>query len=71
MSKVTWPTRISHVASILKDEKPWLKHARLDHVSKKKKKGKRNSYDGQHKDKGAADGDRTSIARPWVVVHRM
>ena len=31
---------------------------------KKKKKGKRNSYDGQHKDKGAADGDRTSIARP-------
>ena len=31
---------------------------------KKKEKGKRNSYDGQHKDKGTANGDRTSIARP-------
>ena len=37
----------------------------------KKKKGKRNSYDGQHKDKGTANGDRTSIARPWVAVYRM
>ena len=59
--------------SVLKDKKPWLKHARLDHVSKKKKKEKEkgDSYDGQHKDKGAADGERPSMARPWVAIHRM
>ena len=38
---------------------------------KKKKKEKRDSYDGQHKDKGAADGERPSMARPWVAIHRM
>ena len=31
---------------------------------KKKEKEKGDSYDGQHKDKGAADGERPSMARP-------
>ena len=58
--KTTWPAWKDHVASFLKDETPWLKHTKLDHVSKKKKrerKVKGHSDDVQHKGNGTVDGE--------------
>ena len=46
------------MASFLKDEMPWFKHAKLDHMSKKEKKKKKgHSDDVRHKGKRVADGE--------------
>ena len=58
------------MASFLKDEMPWFKHAKLDYMSKKGKKKSTFWWRTTQGQKGSWWG-RTSVARPCVVVHKM